>query len=217
MPPNDDPNNPDPVTLLQQQVEQLTRENSFLREERNTLENLVVSNLPAGREAHVTPNGDLALKPKPGESAEPQNLSVDAIVERVVQKVDEKLIQPRDRDAAKAKAVQDLNALAQNPKTKDVVLYIDEMRAVARQYPNLDIGSVYKLAKADAGPKQFPPANQPKAEDLRTNPIRPAAGADRFSEAGKMKTREQVDTRREAAFKSSFEDAWDSVMAGKAE
>jgi hypothetical protein len=204
---------PDPLQLLQQQVEQLTRENGFLREERNTLENLVVQNITSS----ATPSKETPVTKETPAGNEASVPSVEALTKTVVDRVKAEVIEPRDKEAAKQKAINDLNTLAANPKTKDVVLYMDEMRAIARQHPDLSIKNVYALAKANAGPKQFPAADSTDTANLRTGQIKPAAGAERFSESPKVRSRAEVDDRRNKTFAAAFDDAWETVMPGKTE
>ena len=202
--PDPEKNEPNPLQALQEQVAQLQRENNFLADEKNTLENLVLSGLPSNRPAPES-------KPNPGASLPAGEISVDTLVERVVQQVDEKLVKPLKLESDKDKALQELVTLRTDPKTKDVDLYHNEMKSIARQHPSLSMTQVYKLAKEEAGPKK--PA--PSPESLRTSEIKPAAGAERFSGAEKVKSRAQVDDRRETSFKGAFDDAWEQVMAGK--
>ena len=197
---------PEQFQALQEQMAQLQRENSFLAEERNNLENLVMSGMPATRQPAPAPDTS-----KPAGSSSSSTPSVDELVSKVVSIVDKELVKPLKLETEKGKALDELVALRQNPKTQDVDLYVNEMRSVARQHPSLSMTQVYNLAKAETGPKK---PLEP-VETLRTSSIKPAAGADRFSGAEKVRSRSQVDDRRETSFVSSFDDAWDKTMAGK--
>lgn len=218
MPPDDEivQQNQDALAALQAQVEQLRQENAFLREDRSTLENLVVSNITksasdAVAQGTVAQPTSTAAAP-PSETAMPAIPDLAQFTDRVVEAVDKKLIQPRDKEHATKQALADLQALANDPKTKDVSLYLDEMKVLARANPGLTMKQVFQLAKAEYGPKK-PLAVDPAS--LRTGHVKPADGAERFSSAAKIRTRAEADDRMEKAFASASTDAWESVMEGK--
>jgi len=186
--------------------EVLTRENSFLRNELATYENLLMNspflagnNTPAKTE-EKKPEGTGVEKPK-GE------LTLEAVTEHVKKTV----FEPAKKAELKEEMKAQLTAMAADSKTKDVVNYIDEMKAISRDHPTLNMHQLYTLAKTTYGPKPDKAASKPKPEEIRVSQIRSAEGEGRWSGAPKIATPEQRTQVHTKAFQSAFDEAWDSV------
>lgn len=202
-------NQPD-VSALQAQVQALQGELGAERQARSELENLLIQTPAFQNTFSQEPNeeddsGSEEKASKGSGSAKPDVKAVAETLSKEAKKLVETEFAKRDSEAAIAKAVADAKRLAtEDPK---FLLYVDEMKVLAKNHKSLTVPELYALAKANNPNKQpaAPAADtgkdapnfNPKGQDSKGLPHKPL-----------VRTAQERNAHFDSAVEGAFDKAW---------
>jgi len=202
MPPEND-NNQSELEQLRAQLAQREQELALVRQENSNLEELVV-NGPLFQKARdevntrSTPSSTPSTTPS---STTPPALDVDTVAKKLTETVKTVAKEIVQDENWKKDQVARANDLLKSDAT--FKLYMDEIKAVAREHPGMTIDDAYAVAKARwPGKKEAPP--EPRVRDVG-NIRQSTKPTDRFSGMERVATKEAADQRWDRTFDSAIE------------